>query len=95
MGPHFWMWLIGQTLVIALAIIGTFMRIQVSIARLEGKVEVLTAQQVAANQALDKNDKQHQALADQVSGISRGLARVEGIELGRQGPPSIQAGGQT
>ncbi len=78
------MWIVGQTLIIAFAIVGTFMRIQVALAKLEGKVEVLTVQQGVTNESLKKNDEQHQQLADQVSGISRNLALIEGMELVRK-----------
>jgi hypothetical protein len=78
-----WMWIIGQTIIIAFAIVGAFMRIQVSIARLEGKVEVLAVQQGITNQKLEGNDEQHKALAAQVNGISRTLALMEGMEMVR------------
>lgn len=79
-----WMWIIGQTIMLAMVVVGAFMRVQVSIAKLEGKVEVLTVQQALINKAMESNDVQHKSLAEKVDGISRGLARVEGMEMGRQ-----------
>lgn len=79
-----WMWIIGQTIIIAMAIVGAFMRIQVALAKLEGKVEVLAVQQGVTNKALQQNDEQHKALAEQVTGISRNLALIEGMELVRK-----------
>lgn len=79
-----WMWIVGQTIIIAMAIVGAFMRIQVALAKLEGKVEVLSVQQAVANEGLQKNDDQHKALSEQVAGISRNLALMEGMELVRK-----------
>lgn len=79
-----WMWIVGQTIIIAMAIVGAFMRIQVAIAKLEGKIEVLTVQQSVTNKSLEDNDEAHKSLSEQVSGISRNLAMIEGMELVRQ-----------
>lgn len=57
-------WLIGQTIIIVLAIFGAYVRMAVNVARVEANTETL------------KGD--HGRLAVQVQGISRAVGRLEG-----------------
>lgn len=58
-------WLIGQTIIIVLAIFGAYVKLAVGVARVDANTETL------------KED--HGRLAIQVQGISRAVGRLEGM----------------
>lgn len=71
MSAEFWAAIIGQTILIIVAIITATIRTERRITRVETKVEHLEVSEVA----LTKN---FTALGSKVGGISRAVARLEG-----------------
>ncbi len=61
---EFTLWLVGQTIIIVLAILGAYVRMAVNVARVEVNTETLKVD--------------HANLAKQVQGISRSVGRLEG-----------------
>lgn len=71
MSPELWLAIIGQTIVIVGALIAAYMRQQNRLGRVEGKVDHLDSVETERGKDFDR-------LREQVNGISRSVARLEG-----------------
>ena len=71
MTPELWLAIIGQTFIIVGSVLAAYLRQLNRIARLEGKVDHLDNVETARGHDLER-------LQNQVNGISRAVARLEG-----------------
>lgn len=72
MSAELWVALIGQTIIIITAIVAAFIKTERRITRVETQIEHLESIENAAN-------KDREALDLRVQGISRAVARLEGV----------------
>lgn len=71
MTTELWVAIVGQTIVIVGAVLAAYLRQDRRVGRLEGKVDHLETIETARGHDLDR-------LEEQVAGISRAVARLEG-----------------
>lgn len=84
MSPEAVMWLIGQTIVLAIIIVGAFVRSTNRVTKLETAVSY---SQLNLDARIAELRNQHVSLAEKVDGISRSLARLEGRHENEGSPP--------
>lgn len=74
------MFLIGQAVVIVLSIVGSHLKTKVAIAELSALLEVKFK---SMHDDVEQLKVDHRKLRDKVDGISRHVAVIEGMEMGR------------